>query len=162
MNELIQSLIECLKQETAHYRRLAVLAGQQKELLMAGGMEGLPSNVRLEEKEVFALGPLTAKRDELLAQMAKLQKVKSLSLSEALQRAPVESIEEFKKAVIELVRSAKNLDEVNKTNEKLLDNALSYVNFTLRVIADGGKKRTFAPSLTTTEEKKSTFVNRVV
>jgi len=161
MNELILSLIECLKEETAHYSKLTVLAGQQKELLIAGGVDVLPENVRLEEKEVFALGPLVAKRDDLLAAMAKLLGLKSLTLTEVLQRAPVESIEELKKAVIELVRSAKLLDEANRTNEKLLNNALSYVNFTLKIIAGGGKKKMFYPSAPAQEEKAS-FVNRVV
>jgi len=161
MNDPTLALIECLKQETEHYRKLTLLAGQQKELLMAGGVETLPENVRLEEKEVFALGPLVAKRNELLGEMAKLLGLKTLTLTEALKRAPVEIIEEFKKAVIDVVRSAKLLDEANKTNEKLLDNALSYVNFTLRIIAGGGKKKMFSPSATM-EEKKSTFVNRIV
>ena len=93
--------------------------------------------------------------------MAKLHRVKSLTLAGALQRAGVENIEDFKKAVLDLVRSAKSLDEVNKVNSKLLDNALSYVNFTLKIVADGGRKKTFSKSLAT-EEKKSSFVNRVV
>lgn len=161
MNELILALIECLKQETAHYRKLALLGGQQKELLMAGGVETLPENVRLEEKEVFALGPIVATRNELLGKMAKLLGLKTLTLTEALKRAPVEIIEDFKKAVIDVVRSAKLLDEANKTNEKLLDNALSYVNFTLKIVAGGGKKRMFSP-FAPIEEQKSTFVNRIV
>ena len=161
MNELILTLIEYLKEETEHYRKLTLLAGQQKELLMAGGVERLPENVRLEEKEVFALGPLVAKRDEMLGKMAKLLGLKTLTLTEALKRAPVETIEEFKKAVIDLVRSAKLLDEANRTNEKLLDNALSYVNFTLKIIAGGGKKKMYSPS-GVTEEQKSSFVNRIV
>jgi flagellar biosynthesis/type III secretory pathway chaperone len=161
VNELIQSLIETLKKEAGHYRSLAVLAEGQKELLVAGKVESLPENVRLEEKEVFALNPLVAQRNELLAQMAKAYRVKSLSLSEALQKAPVESIEEFKKAVIELVQSAKILEEINQSNEKLLNNALSYVNFTLKIIANGGKKKAFSPSATR-EEETSSFVNRIV
>jgi hypothetical protein len=161
VNELIQTLIECLKQEASHYRKLAVLADQQKELLMAGKVEVLPENVRLEEKQVFALGPLIAQRNELLGKMAKFFHLKTLNLTEALRRAPVEIIEEFKKAVIELVQSARKLEEINKSNEKLLNNALSYVNFTLKIITNGGKKKVFSPLLTR-EEKKSSFVNRVV
>lgn len=161
MIELIQSFIDCLKQETECYRKLAILAERQKELLIVGDMELLKENVRLEEKVVFALGPLTAQRNQFLKQLAKLHKVPSLSLSEALQKSPVEVIEEFKKAVIDLVRSARALDEINKGNEKLLNNALSYVNFTMKIIANGGKKNAFSPSLTP-GEKMSSFVNRVV
>lgn len=161
MKEIIQALIECLSQEMTRYRQLAVLAEQQKELLIAGKMDALKENVRLEEKEVFALGPLTAKRNEFLKQLAKAQGVTSLSLMEALKRAPAEVIEEFKKAVIELVQAAKKLDGINKINEKLLNNGLSYLNFTLKLIVNGGKKKSFKP-LVAPGEKKSSFVNLVV
>lgn len=161
MNELIQSLIDCLRQETGHYRRLKLLADQQKELLVSGKVEQLSENTRLEEKEVFALGPLIAKRNELLGKMAKLYGMQKLNLTEALQKAPVEIIEEFKTAVIELVNSARQLEENNRGNEKLLQNALAYVDFTLKAIASGGKKRVFSPS-TTKEENLSSFVDRIV
>jgi hypothetical protein len=159
--ELIKSLIECLKQETERYRNLALLAERQKELLVVGDMDLLKENVRLEEKEVFALGPLIAQRNEFLKKLAKLHQVPFLSLAEALQKSPVEVIEEFKKAVIELVQSARKLDGINQGNEKLLNNALSYVNFTLKAIANGGKKKAFSPSMTPGAQKSS-FINRVV
>lgn len=162
MNDLIRALIECLEQETACYRQLASASEQQKELLVEGKVEALPENVRAEEKVVFALGPLKAKRTELLAKMAKAHGVRSMSLSDALKGIPIEWVEEFKKAVLELVQAAKHLDEISRTNEKLLNNALSYVNFTLKLIANGGKRKAFSPSLTKEEESKPSFVNRVV
>ena len=161
MNDLIQLLVQCLKDEAAHYRKLTVLADGQKDLLMAGKTDQLPENVRLEEKEVFALNPLIGKRNDLLAQMAKGYRIKTLSLAEAIKRAPVELVEELKSAVIELVQSAKRLEETNQTNEKLLKNALSYVNFTLKIIANGGKKKAFSPSVTL-EEKTPSIINRIV
>jgi len=161
MNELIQPLIDCLKEETIRYRKLVELANQQRDLLVSGKTDLLPENVRLEEKEVFALGPLIAKRNELLAQMGMAYHLKTLSLTEALQKAPVEFIEDFKKAVIELIQSAKRLEETNQGNEKLLQKAVSYVNFTLKAIANGGKKQSFSPSAGL-EEKKSSFVDRTV
>jgi flagellar biosynthesis/type III secretory pathway chaperone len=161
MNELIRSLIECMKKETAHYRKLVVLAEQQKDLLVAGKVDSLTENIRLEEKEVFALNPLIAERKELLAQMAKLHQLKAMGLDEAVKRCPIEEIEDLKKAVMELVQSARHLEEMNQGNEKLLNNALSYADFTLKLIANGGKKKNVSPLLTT-EEKKSSFVDRVI
>lgn len=162
MNELVLSLIETLKREAEHYRKLAVLADRQKELLVAGKVDVLPENLRQAEKEVFALGPLTAGRNELLSKMAQAHQLKKMSLSEAIQRCPVEQAEELKTAVVGLVRSAKGLEEINQTNEKLLGNALSYVNFTLRLIRNGGKVNKTSPVLRTPEENKPSFVNRVV
>jgi flagellar biosynthesis/type III secretory pathway chaperone len=161
MNELIQTLIECLNQEAGYYRKLAIVADQQKEMLIAGKVEALPENVRLEEKEVFALGPLVARRNEILNQIAKLHQVKTMTLSDVLEKSPIEMIEELKKAVIELVRAAKKLEEINGSNELLLQNALSYVNFTLKVLASGGQKKSFSPMVSEVESKP-TYVNRVV
>jgi hypothetical protein len=162
MKDLIDQLIKCLLQETEHYRTIAILAEQQTELLMAGKVEVLPNNVRLEEKEVFALGPLIAQRNQLLKDIAIANGLKSITLTEAIQKTPIEIVEEFKKTVIDLVRAAKKLEDINRGNEKLLNNALSYVEFTLRLIADGGKRKSFFPSVTAAEEKKSSFVNRIV
>lgn len=161
MKDLIYSIVECLNRETDCYVRLAVLAEGQKDLLVAGDVDALPQNIRLEEKIVFALGPTIARRNELLAQMAKALGLKKINLTEAIQKAPLEAVEELKKAVMELVRSAKQLEEINRGNEKLLNNGLAYVDFTLKLIANGGKKKTFAPSLAK-EERKSSFVNKIV
>ncbi|SRR5579871_1999876 len=161
MNDLVLSLIENLNQEAGHYRRLAVLADQQRELLVAGNIEALPENLRLEEKEVFALGPLVAERNDLLSKMAKLNQLQKMGLSDALEKCPPERSGDLRKAVAELVGAARKLEEINRVNEKLLGNALSEVNFTLRLIRSGGKARTLAAP-TTAEEKRPSFVNRVI
>jgi hypothetical protein len=163
MTELIRSLIECLKKETERYRKLEVLAIQQKDLLIAGKMEALNENIRLEEKEVFALNPIVGERNELLGKIAKLNDMKIMDLEGVLKKCRLDQIEDFKKAVIELVQGAKRLEEINKGNEKLLKNALSYVDFTLKIINNGGKKKTFYPSLVPApEENKASLVDRVV
>ncbi len=161
MNELVGALIESLNQETGHYRRLAILAEQQRELLVAGKMETLPENLRLEEKEVFALSPLVAERNGLLGKMAKANQLKTMGLGEALEKCPADQATDLRKAVTELARSAKKLEEINQINERLLGNALKDVNFTLRLIRSGGKAKTpTAPR--TAEEKKPSFVDRVI
>ena len=163
MIELIRSLIVCLKKETEHYRRLAVLAVQQKDLLMSSKVDSWKENFRLEEKEVFALSPLIRERNELLSKIAKANSMKTIDLEGVLKRCPIEEVEDFKKAVIELVRAAKRMEEINTGNEKLLGNALSYVNFTLNIIKNGGKKKSSYPSLTpTSEENRPRLINRTV
>jgi len=161
MDDLVPLLIESLNQEAGHYRRLAVLAEQQRELLVAGKVEALPENLRLEEKEVFALGPLVAGRNDILNKMAKLNLLKTMDLREALEKCPPEQAGDLRKAVAELAGAARKLEEINRINEKLLGNAVSEVNFTLRLIRSRGKARTLAAP-PTAEEKKPSFVNRVI
>lgn len=161
MNELIRLLIESLNEEAGHYCQLAVLADHQRGLLVAGKVDALPENLRVEEKEVFALGPLVAARNGILEKMAVLNHVKEMGFGDVLQKCPSEQVGNLRKAIVELVGSAKKLEEINQINEKLLGNALSEINFTLRLIRSGGKVKTLAAPRTV-EEKKPSFVNRVI
>lgn len=161
MTNLFLELIESIEKESWHYRRLIELAEAQKEILVSGKMEPLNVNIRLQEKEVFALGPLTAIRTELLAKIGAATGIKKMDLKKALQAAPAEMIASAKEAAGRLVETVKRLDEVNKTNGKLLNNAVSFASFTLRLIQGSGKKSTFSP-MAAREEEKSSFVNRVV
>ncbi len=161
MIELIQSLVESLRQEAECYRRLAVLADRQRELLVAGKLEALPENLRLEEKEVFELTPLVAARSEFLDEIAKTLGTKKIGLGEALEKLPPDQGGKLRTAVMELVRSARRLEEINRINEKLLGNAMAQVKFTLRVIRNGGKaKSPVIPGMP--EGNKPSYVNRVV
>ncbi len=160
MNELFLSLIECLKEETACYRQLSLLAEAQKELLISGKTEILSENARLQEKQVFALTPIIGRRNEMLVKMAKLNGVKTMGLMDVLKKASVDVVEEFEKTLVELMQSGKKLGEANSGCEKLLNNALSFTEFTLKIIRDGGKQRSFISSALK-EENKSSFVNRI-
>jgi hypothetical protein len=162
MTELYQALMEGLRQEADHYRNLSILAEQQKEILMSGKTESLPANVRLEEKEVFNLGPLVALRNESLQKIAKGMGRKKITLSQAMEKAPLEISQSFREAVVNLVKNARGLEEVNRGNDKLLKNALSFVNFTLKAIASGGRPKKMMLNETAAQKPASSFVNRVV
>ena len=162
MIELYQDLMASLKQEAGHYRNLSILAEQQKDLLIAGKTEALPANVRLEEKEVFSLGPLVAGRNEWLQKIAKALKLKKITLSGAMEKAPAEIAQPFREAVVNLVKNARSLEEINSGNDKLLKNALTYVNFTLKAIAAGGRPKKMMAAESAEQKPVSSFVNRVV
>ena len=70
MKELFFLIIESLKEEAVCYRRLALLARDQKELLIVGNVAGLAENTRLQEKQVFALTPIRGRKEEILTQIA--------------------------------------------------------------------------------------------
>ncbi len=146
VSELFQNLLDGLKKETSHYVRLFELGEEQKKILVAGDLERLPVNVRASEKEVFALGPLAASRTETLKQLGRQLGLGKPSLAMVAEKAPVEMKVEFQEVVAEVARSAKRLDDVNRGNEKLLENAVGYVNFTLNALKDGGETKPSIPS----------------
>jgi len=159
VNELFISLIEVMKEEAACYRRLCLLTDEQKELLVKGDVEALANNTRAQEKQVFALTPVIGRRNDLLARLASMSKVKSLSLKAAVKFAPVELKEGFEAEVEALVQAARELSGVQDLSGKLLENAMKFAQYTLKVIRESGKKKTY--SMTVTPEKPS-FVNRVI
>jgi hypothetical protein len=161
VNELYFLLIESMKEEMVCYRRLALLARDQKELLLVGNTDTMPENTRLQEKQVFALSPIIGRREEALQKLAKMMRLKKIDLIDAAKKVPVEIGDEFKKVFAELVQSAKELASVNDVAGKLLQNAMKFTKFTLKAIREGGQKKSFSMAAMA-EDKKSSFVNRCV
>ena len=159
-------LMEGLKKEAVCYLRLCELGEEQKEILVAGDLSRLPENVRLSEKEVFALGPLASSRAVAVGAIGREWGLSSPSLAVIAERVPGEVRSEFQNAVREVVEAARKLDDVNRSNEKLLENAVGYVNFTLKALSDEGRPKTvYTPeslrSLSANVQAASTL-NRVV
>lgn len=157
-----KELMECLAEETRCYRQLLVLARRQKEILVAAEIQELPSNVRMEEKQVFLLGPLAARRNELLEKIARSLGVKKMDLSGAIEKAPGEVSGAFREAALLLAKTARELEAVNQGNDKLLKNALAYVNFTLRAVATAGRPSAMTRVDRPLERPAASFVNRKV
>jgi hypothetical protein len=159
-------LMEGLKKEAACYRRLCELGDEQKEILVAGELPRLPENVRLSEKEVFALGPLASSRTATIGAIGREWGLATPSLTVIAERVPSDVRADFQKAVSDVVESARRLDDVNRANEKLLENAVGYVNFTLKALSDGGRpKDVYTPEslrLMNVGTQAASTLNRVV
>jgi hypothetical protein len=164
--ELFSDLMANLRKEAGHYRRLRQLGEEQKALLIAGDMQPLPENVRASEREVFALGPLNTSRTQAIEHLGRQLGIAGASLTALSDRAPLDMKPAFREAVHEVVQAAKELDEVNRGNEKLLENAVNYVSFTLNALSDGGKpKSTYSPAAlrsTAPNTQAASMLNRVV
>ncbi len=161
MIQQYQKLVAELKNERACYTRLASLASEQKQFLVSGELDKVADNLKRQEKEVFALSPLLGERNDLSDVLGKAHKISNATLAQIIQNAPLEIIEELKMAVIDLVRSAKELEDINQGNEKLANNALSLADLTLKALVGKGRSNSGSPS-PKKEEAKSSFVNRVV
>jgi flagellar biosynthesis/type III secretory pathway chaperone len=132
------TLADVLRQEASRYRELGKLAKEQKEILVTGRMEDLPVNVKKQEKEMFALGPLSDERRKALEAAALSLRITKPTLKEVAERCPAEQAEGLRESLKEVVEAARTLDMSNKGNTKLLENAVSYVNFTLEALQGKG------------------------
>jgi hypothetical protein len=161
MIELYQRLVDELKKEKACYMRLLSLTSEQKKFLISGDLDKVAENLKKQEKEVFALSPLSGERNDLLAAFGKAHRLSKATLAQVLQKAPLEIVEELKTAVIELVHSARELEAVNQGNEKLAHNALSLADITLKALRGRGRDKASFPAGKKAEAGPS-IVNRVV
>lgn len=164
-SEIFTVLMDNLRKEAGHYRRLRQFSLEQKDILVSGDLKRLPEVVRSSEREVFALGPLHAERARVLEGLGRRWGVAVPSLSDVSEKAPEEIRPSFREAVGEVVAAARELDDVNRGNEKLLQNAVDYVNFTLGALSDGGKPRTtYTPAAngTVPAAPAASLLNRVV
>ncbi len=164
--QIFNEIMADLRKEAGHYQRLRELGEEQKTVLVAGDLQKLPEIVRASEKEVFALGPLHASRAQRLAILGRQMGIQEPTLDTIAERAPLEVRDDFAGAIREVVQAAKNLDDVNRGNEKLLENAVNYVNFTLNALSEGGKpKSTYTPASlkpAVPAQQAASMLNRVV
>jgi hypothetical protein len=160
--ELYQKLIEELKKETGCYERLASFALAQKQFLISGEVEKVAENLKRQEKEVFALSPLLGDRNNLIAALGKSFRLPNATLTQILQKAPMEIAEELKSAVVELVRSARELEAINQGNEKLAHNALSLADVTLQALRGKGRAKSSSTYPKKNDQVESSFFNSVV
>jgi hypothetical protein len=164
--ESYRELMAVLNRESLHYKALCELGLKQREILIAGDLAGLPENVKAAEKQMFALGPLTTERNQLVATIARQDRLGEATLAGVAKNVPEEMKTEFDECVKVVVREARELDEMNRANEKLIQNAVGYVNFTLNALADGGKTKPTVTSSamkpTITPQPGPSMMNRVV
>jgi hypothetical protein len=134
-------LADVLRREAARYRELVRLGGEQQEILVSGRMEALAENVKRQEKEMFALGPLAEERRAAFESAARRLRLSRPTLSEIADKCPSGEAGILRAALAEMSEVAKALEGSNRGNGKLLENALGYVTFTLEALKGGGKGR---------------------
>ena len=135
-----EALAEAFQKEAARYRELARLGEEQKTILVAGRMGDLPANVKCQEREMFALGPLADERKKAFEAAALQLKLSKPTLAEVVEKSPAPLGEAIRSAARDAVEAARSLELSNRGNEKLIANALAYVNFTLETLKGNGKK----------------------
>lgn len=137
-----------LRKEAELYRSLKPLVEEQKKFLLSGKVELLPENVRKQEKILFSLQPIVEKRRAWMAQ-------------EEDFRNSLKTDAELQEAFREVQEAAKALDRLQRENEKLLENAKEYVEFTLRTLA-GEKEKPVGTKEKKPEVSRPAFLDRVV
>lgn len=135
MGDPLRDLLEALSAEDKCYRGLVGLAEEQKAILVSGKLEGLQDNVRRQEKILFELGPVSSGRQLLLGEMGKSLGLKSaVTMTAVIDRISDDRRAQLERATRALRQTVRELESLNLTNGKLLENAQAYSKFTLEAM----------------------------
>lgn len=130
------NLIKVLDYENKLYRKLLSIAESKTDIIINGELESLQNLIGKEQKLTDELGRLNNVREQIIEQIAAGagKNPKELTLSELEQLFPGERAEKLSSLKEKLKDIIGKLNVKNDLNQKLIQNALDYVEFSLNLI----------------------------
>ncbi len=135
MASLMDSLVEVLEEENVQYEKLVELSKDKKDAIIKADIEAL-EHITGEEQDVSSyLRNLDIRRDSVLKDMADVlgkdfEEMTITKLIGYLEQQPKEQ-ERLSKVRAKLLTTGSQMQEWNKRNEALLNQALEMVEFDL-------------------------------
>ncbi|ADH60315.1 FlgN family protein [Thermoanaerobacter mathranii subsp. mathranii str. A3] len=127
-----QKLIEVLRGETEIYKVLLDLAIKKTDVIIAGKIKELDKIVQMEKQLVKKLMELEGQREDILE---KIDLEGEVTINDLIETVFPEEAENLKAIKYNLADILKKLNERNKLNAALLEQALEYVNYTIQTIS---------------------------
>ncbi|ACB85803.1 flagellar protein FlgN [Natranaerobius thermophilus] len=141
MDKLLQDLCENLEEQLATYKLLVQQEEEKQEALIQGELSQLEELIKKEQKIVFQNGELERKRQEIIAQLAEeLGEVQDdLTISKLIEYAEGELEKRLSQVYRELEEIVITLKDLNIKNNSLIQQSLSYINYSLDIVAGAGQ-----------------------
>jgi flagellar biosynthesis/type III secretory pathway chaperone len=134
------NLIKVLEYEHKLFGQLLEIADKKTGVVVKGEIETLQELVGKEQKLVNELGKLSEARDKIVGQISKGlgKKPEELILTDLAAVLPAEQANRFSAIRDKLKAVVDKLQSKNDLNQRLLKNALDYVDFTLNLLTQPG------------------------
>lgn len=132
----IDNLIKVFEYENKLYVQILKAAGKKTGIIVKGELKELQELVGKEEKLISELNKLSDVREQIIAQIAKSvgKKPEELTVTYLIDLLPKESAKRLALATDKLKKTIEKLTAKNTLNQKLLSNALEYVDFSLNLL----------------------------
>lgn len=154
MEKKFSELIKVLNDELSLYADLSRLAAKKTDVLTKGDIDLLGKITAIEQEAIMKIGKLEEQRFKIVK-----------SLAEAYEKEPQEINAEFIEEVMppdeakrfygtydSLKKVLKDIDEKNRINEILINQALDYIQFSIELLAQSNKQESgYSPSGKTRE-----------
>ncbi|MEW9081671.1 flagellar protein FlgN [Caldanaerobacter subterraneus] len=128
-----QRLLGLLKEEMAIYEILLELATKKTDIIIHGKIKELDETVQMERNFIKKLVELEEKRESTLKEMGKGEGV---TISEVIKSLPLEEAAQFNNVKERLSAVLKELEQRNDLNMVLIEQALEYVNYSIKAISE--------------------------
>lgn len=136
--EITLALIEVMQDQLETYKTLFNLGEQKTDVLVNGDLKKLNEITEIEQGLVLKLGKLEDKRYELANQIAKLHNKDVSEAKEDFFKSILdkEEAERFTSIYNDLKEVLLKIQDQNRRNEKLIRNALDYINFSIGLLTE--------------------------
>ncbi|TCO67597.1 flagellar protein FlgN [Caldanaerobacter subterraneus] len=128
-----ERLLGLLKEEMAIYEILLELATKKTDIIIHGKIKELDETVQMERNFIKKLVELEEKRENTLKEMGKGEGV---TISEVIKSLPLEEAAQFNNVKERLSAVLKELEQRNDLNMALIEQALEYVNYSIKAISE--------------------------
>jgi hypothetical protein len=129
------SLIECLLEEAACYRALTFLGRKQIELLTQDKEEGLWEITDQMQEFIEALNPIIRRKKLIIEKIHSQLGLELKDHMTAIKKTDEVLAEKYYEANEILLASIKDMAVMKTLSEKLIENAVKYKQYTLKLIA---------------------------
>lgn len=136
--EITLALIEVMQDQLETYKTLFNLGEQKTDVLVNGDLKKLNEITEIEQGLVLKLGKLEEERFDLVKQIAKLHNKDASEIKGDFLKSILEEKEAKTFAAIYdgLKDVLLKIEDQNRRNEKLIKNALDYINFSINLLTE--------------------------
>lgn len=136
-------LIKIMKEQLEAYKELLHLAEEKSDVLVQSDIKLLGEITEIEQDLILKLGKFEEERYELVDQIAKeynkdVSEIKADFFKDILE--PEES-KDFSAIHNELKTVLIDIEVKNRRNEKMIKNALDYIDFSIKLLTDTGEMK---------------------
>ncbi|WP_158212239.1 flagellar protein FlgN [Natranaerobius trueperi] len=160
MSNLFKKLADNLEEQLATYELLIHYGEKKQQILVNGHIDELEPVVKQEQKAVFQNSELEKQRLEIISHLAEIlqEKEDNLTLSKIIDYASSSEKARLESTFNSLENIITTLKDLNFKNHSLIEQSLSYINFSLDIVSGAGKEDpgTYSSNIATDSNKTTT------
>lgn len=143
----IDNLIKVLDYEDKLYNQLYTIAESKTEMIINGDIENLQAAVGKEQRLVGDLNKLRDAREQIVEQIGKKtgRNPGEIVVRDILEKLPETQAGRLSGVSNRLKETVRKLKAKNDLNQKLLQNALEYIDFSLNLLTEPPQVPQYGP-----------------